>query len=100
MLSRIVINPDRRGRPNSFRAAPGTYRSHAMLILSRFKDERIVIGDDIIITIIDIRGDKCKVGISAPKDMPVDRYEIAQAKARQRAKGSDDPDDPLVTEPA
>ena len=47
-----------------------------MLCLSRHRDERIIIGDDIIVTVIDIRGDKVRLGISAPADVAVNREEV------------------------
>jgi carbon storage regulator len=50
-----------------------------MLVLSRKKDEVIVIGDDIIITIVEIRGDKVRLGFEAPKDIPVHRKEVYDA---------------------
>ena len=50
-------------------------------MLSRKADERIVIGDDIVITIVNIRGDKVRIGIDAPKDVAVDRQEVARKKA-------------------
>lgn len=53
-----------------------------MLVLSRKKNESIVIGDDITLTIVDIRGDKCRVVIEAPKNVPVHRLEVAEAIAR------------------
>jgi carbon storage regulator len=52
-----------------------------MLVLSRKADERIVIGDNIVITIVNIRGDKVRIGIDAPKDVAVDRQEVARKKA-------------------
>ena len=67
-----------------------------MLILSRFRDERIMIGDDIVITIIDIRGDKCRIGIDAPKSVPVHReevyYDIQRERRRIEREGPDGPD--------
>ncbi|KKL28675.1 hypothetical protein LCGC14_2372790 [marine sediment metagenome] len=47
-----------------------------MLVLSRKKDEAIIIGDDIKITIVDVRGDKVRLGIDAPRSIPVHREEI------------------------
>ena len=47
-----------------------------MLALSRKKDEAIIINDDIEITIIEIKGDQVKLGISAPKSMPIYRKEV------------------------
>ena len=47
-----------------------------MLVLSRNKDERIVIGGDIVITVVEIRGDKVRLGIEAPKEVPILRQEL------------------------
>ena len=47
-----------------------------MLVLSRKKSEKIMIGEDIVITIADILGEKVKIGIDAPKDIPVHREEV------------------------
>lgn len=47
-----------------------------MLVLSRGKDESIMIGDDIEITIVDVKGDKVRLGIAAPRAMPVHRKEV------------------------
>lgn len=47
-----------------------------MLVLSRQRDEKIVIGDGIVITVVDIRGDKVRIGIDAPPDVPVHREEV------------------------
>ncbi|MBI4568269.1 MAG: carbon storage regulator CsrA [Planctomycetes bacterium] len=47
-----------------------------MLVLSRQKNETIMIGDDVEITIVDIKGDKVRVGISAPKNIAVHRKEV------------------------
>lgn len=53
-----------------------------MLVLSRKRGERIVIGDGIEIVIVEIRGDKVRLGFDAPKDVSVHRKEVADAIAR------------------
>jgi carbon storage regulator len=55
-----------------------------LLVLSRHIDESIVIGDDIIVTVLDIRGDKIRLGISAPRSIRVDRSEIRELIDRER----------------
>lgn len=50
-----------------------------MLVLSRKKNESIVINNDVIITVVEIRGDKVRLGIVAPKDVPVHRQEVYEA---------------------
>jgi carbon storage regulator len=58
-----------------------------MLVLSRKKDEKIVIGDKITIMVIEIRGDKVRLGIDAPRDITVHREEVYEAiKREQRAQ--------------
>jgi len=54
-----------------------------MLVLSRHRDESIMIGDNIVITIVDIRGDKVRLGIQAPSSVPVHREEIYKAIQRE-----------------
>ena len=65
-----------------------------MLVLSRQRDESIIIGDNIVITVVDIRGDKVRLGINAPTEIPVHRQEVYEAIQRenQRAAGTG-PDD-------
>ena len=53
-----------------------------MLVLSRQKDERIVIDDRIVITIVDIRGDKVRLGIEAPPEVSVHRQEVQELLQR------------------
>lgn len=55
-----------------------------MLVLSRQKDESIMIGDDVKITIVDVRGDKVRLGIEAPKNIPVHRKEVYEAIQREK----------------
>ena len=59
-----------------------------MLVLSRHRDESIIIGDDIVITVVDIRGDKVRLGIEAPSDIPVHRQEVYEAIQRENRKAS------------
>jgi carbon storage regulator len=54
-----------------------------MLVLSRHRDESIMIGDDVVVTIVDIRGDKVRLGINAPQDIPVHRREVYEAIKRE-----------------
>jgi carbon storage regulator len=53
-----------------------------MLVLARKKNEVLMIGDNVSITIVEIRGDKIKLGIVAPTDVTVDRLEVWEAKQR------------------
>lgn len=71
-----------------------------MLVLSRQRDESIIIGDNIVITVVDIRGDKVRLGIQAPKEIPVHREEVAYAIHRENMRGEgSDPDDPAKAPP-
>jgi carbon storage regulator len=62
----------------------GLIHATAMLVLTRKKDEKIVIGDTITLMIIEIRGDKVRLGIEAPKEVPVHREEVYEAIRRER----------------
>ena len=87
-------------RPYGVRAFPGPFggllrfephsnrlravgRSLIMLVLSRQRDESIMIGDDVEITIVDVRGDKVRLGITAPKEIPVHRKEVYETIKRE-----------------
>ncbi len=59
-----------------------------MLVLSRHRDESIMIGDDVMITIVDVRGDKVRLGIDAPQEIPVHRQEVYDAIKRENEKAS------------
>lgn len=63
-----------------------------MLVLSRRPNESIVIDDKIVITVIEIRGDKVRLGIEAPRDVPIHRSEVYEAihKSDGRVGTSDD----------
>lgn len=50
-----------------------------MLVLSRKKDEKIIIGDNVAIMVVDIQGDKVRLGIEAPREVSVHREEVYQA---------------------
>ena len=62
-----------------------------MLVLSRKKNESIVINNDITIVVVEIRGDKVRLGVEAPKEVPVHRREVYDAIKRneQLSKGAD-----------
>ncbi|MCL4154462.1 UNVERIFIED_CONTAM: hypothetical protein GTU68_022923 [Idotea baltica] len=60
-----------------------------MLVLSRKKDEKIVIGDNITLVVIEIRGDKVRLGIEAPRDVAVHRKEIYDAIKREAQANTD-----------
>jgi carbon storage regulator len=65
-----------------------------MLVLSRKKNESIVIREDVVITVVDVRGDKVRIGIEAPKEVAVHRrevYEAIQQSQRQSKPSSDQP---------
>jgi len=65
-----------------------------VLVLSRQRDESIMIGDNIVITVVDIRGDKVRLGISAPTEIPVHRQEVYEAIQRENLRASQlDPKD-------
>lgn len=70
------------GRSSAFNFMKGVQQ---MLVLSRKKDEAIVIGDNIRIVIVEVRGDKVRIGIEAPKDVSVHRKEIYEAIQREKA---------------
>ena len=60
-----------------------------MLVLSRKKNESIVINDDITIVVVEIRGDKVRLGVEAPREVPVHRREVYDAikRSEQEANG-------------
>jgi carbon storage regulator len=59
-----------------------------MLVLSRHRDESIMIGDDVVVTIVDIRGDKVRLGIEAPQSIPVHRQEVYDAIQRENRRAT------------
>jgi carbon storage regulator len=70
--------------PRGCRASVFTHcKEAAVLVLSRQRDETIMIGNDIEVTVVDIRGDKVRLGINAPKDITVHRKEVYDAIRRE-----------------
>jgi carbon storage regulator len=59
-----------------------------MLVLSRQRDESIIIGDNVQITVVDIRGDKVRLGIEAPADITVHRKEVFDAIQRENRRAA------------
>ena len=62
-----------------------------MLVLSRKKNESIVINDDITIVVVEIRGDKVRLGVEAPKEVPVHRHEVYEAIQRNQQQQAAQP---------
>ena len=62
-----------------------------MLVLSRKKNESIVINDDITIVVVEIRGDKVRLGVEAPKEIPVHRNEVYEAIRRNQQQAGNGP---------
>ncbi len=59
-----------------------------MLVLSRQRDESIIIGDNVQITVVDIRGDKVRLGIEAPAEISVHRKEVFDAIQRENRRAA------------
>lgn len=71
-----------------------------MLVLSRQRDESIIIGDNVVITVVDVRGDKVKLGIDAPKEISVHRREVYEAIQRENRQAALlKPDDAKLLDP-
>jgi carbon storage regulator len=87
-----VRNHTSRGDETHHPAANGTMpirtsgQESTMLVLSRKKNESIVIDDRIVITVVEIRGDKVRLGIQAPRDVPVHRQEVYDALRKDAAQ--------------
>jgi carbon storage regulator len=65
-----------------------------MLVLSRKKNESIVIDGNIVVTVVEIKGDKVRLGIAAPSEVPVHRFEVFEAIRREQSSGP-----PVSSEP-
>ncbi len=62
-----------------------------MLVLSRKRNESVIINDNIVVTVIDVRGDKVRIGIEAPRDVSVHRQEVLEAILSEKLKFSEKP---------
>jgi carbon storage regulator len=69
-----------------------------MLVLSRRVGERLIIGDDIVITVIDVRSDGVRIGIDAPKSIRVNRAEVLEAVKRANEEAARSGDDEAAVE--
>jgi carbon storage regulator len=69
--------------------APYNAKEWDMLVLSRKKNESIVINNDITIVVVEIRGDKVRLGVEAPKEVPVHRREVYEAIKRNEMEQRD-----------
>lgn len=67
-----------------------------MLVLSRHKNESIIINHNIVVTVVEVRGDKVRLGILAPSDVPVHREEVERAIQREQQQGDSGADVPSV----
>jgi carbon storage regulator len=76
------------GRPKE---APRQIEGMVMLVLSRKKNESIVINNDITIVVVEIRGDKVRLGVEAPKEIPVHRREVYDSIRRNELAVGDQP---------
>ncbi|MEE3367610.1 MAG: carbon storage regulator CsrA [Planctomycetota bacterium] len=71
-----------------------------MLVLSRKRNESIVIDENIVITVVEVRGDKVRLGIEAPQEIPIHRSEVLDAiRIEQSAVEESDADAETVTTP-
>ena len=70
-----------------------------MLVLSRKRNESVVINDQIVVTVIEVRGDKVRLGIQAPRDVPIHRSEVMAAIQRAQTVGATDTSD-IADEPS
>ena len=61
-----------------------------MLVLSRKKNESLVIGDCVVVTVVEIRGDKVRLGIDAPREVPIHRREVFDAIQQLKRQGTAD----------
>ncbi|HBH50309.1 MAG TPA: carbon storage regulator [Planctomycetaceae bacterium] len=62
-----------------------------MLVLSRKKNESLVIDGKIVVTVVEIKGDKVRIGVTAPAEIPVHRSEVFEAIQREQSQASTTP---------
>jgi len=62
-----------------------------MLILTRRVGETLMIGDDVTVTVLGVKGNQVRIGVNAPRDVPVHREEIYERIKREQTEGSDRP---------
>lgn len=67
-----------------------------MLVLSRKKNESIIIDENIVITVVEIRGDKVRLGIQAPREVPIHRSEVHAAIQSEQASANAEDTPPEV----
>ena len=66
-----------------------------VLVLSRKRNEKIVIGDEVVVTILEVRGDQVQLGIEAPRRIPVHRFEVYEAIRKVTEEAAQSPPDAL-----
>lgn len=66
-----------------------------MLVLTRKTDEKILIGEDIVITVIEMRNDSVRIGIEAPRAVKVHRAEVVDAVSQENRSAADSPEAPV-----
>ena len=64
-----------------------------MLVLSRKRNESVVINENIVVTVVEVRGDRVRLGIQAPRDVPIHRSEVMAAIQRAQAVGATESDE-------
>lgn len=78
-----------KGFPMTIWTKQGTtqhWKGLEMLVLSRYRDESIMVGEDVEVTIVEVRGNKVRLGITAPRFIPIHRREVYEAIQREKAE--------------